>query len=71
MGICYYNNMSIKVAKKLEISTKAFIVEAVRDIISDPDFGLKLTKEAERRLRQAQTSKGKISFLSEIKKKYY
>lgn len=63
--------MSIKVVKKLEIDTKAFIVQAVKDIVSDLDFGLSLTKRAEKRLKQAQTRRGKTLSLSEVRKKYY
>lgn len=63
--------MITKVAKKLEVDTKAFIAQAVKDIISDPDFGLELSKKAEKRLRQVEAKRGKTSSLSDIKKKYY
>jgi len=63
-------NMTTKVAEKLKINTRAFIVEAVRDILSDPDFGLKLTRKAGKRFKQAQTKKGKTFSLAEMRKKY-
>ncbi len=62
--------MPTKVVNKLEPNTKAFIAEAIRDIVSDPDFGLELTEEAQKRLAKARTSRGKTVSLSEIKKKY-
>lgn len=63
--------MTIKVAKKIEISTKTFIVQAIKDIMDDPDFGLELTKKTEKRLKQARTGKEKTTPLFEIKEKYY
>lgn len=63
--------MTIKVAKKLEANTKTFIVQAIKDIVSDPDFGLDLTKIAEKRLSRARVGEEKTTTLSEIKKKYY
>lgn len=63
--------MSIKTVEKLETKTRAFIAQAIKDIISDPDFGLELTKKAQHRLKQARAFKGKTISLQEIKKKYY
>lgn len=62
--------MVAKVAEKLKASTKAFIVQAIRDIVGDPDFGFLLTQKAERRLKQAQQTKEKTVSLQDIKKKY-
>jgi len=62
--------MSIKIAGQLEIGTKAFIVQAIQDIMNDPDFGLKFTKNAGRRLQQASTKKEKFVSLLELKKRY-
>ena len=61
--------MSVKTAEKLDSSTKEFIVRAIKDIVSDPDFGLGLTDKAKGRLRQASGEKGKTTPLSVIKKK--
>ena len=58
-------------AEKLKVNAKAFIAEVVRDILSDPDFSLKLTRRAEKRLKQAQMRKGKTLSLVEMRKKYY
>lgn len=63
--------MAVKTIQKLEVNTKAFIVQAIKDIVSDPDFGLQLTAQAVKRLEQAQTRKGKTISLSALKKKYY
>ena len=63
--------MNIKTAQKVEPNTKAFIVQAIQDIISDPDFGLEFTEGAIRRLKQASAKRIKTIPLSEIKKKYY
>ncbi|MEK7192450.1 MAG: hypothetical protein AAB646_02975 [Patescibacteria group bacterium] len=62
--------MTTKVSKRIETKTRVFIVEAVKDIVSDPDFGLELTKKAEKRLKQARGIERKTFLLSEIKKKY-
>lgn len=51
--------------------TKAFIVEIVRDVLEDPDFGLELTAGAKKRLKGALKSAKKRMPLSEIKKRYY
>lgn len=62
--------MSLKTIGQLEIGTKAFIVQAIQDIMNDPDFGLRFTKSAERRFKQASIKKEKFVSLSEIKKQY-
>ncbi|OGZ46629.1 MAG: hypothetical protein A3J54_01170 [Candidatus Ryanbacteria bacterium RIFCSPHIGHO2_02_FULL_45_13b] len=62
--------MSVKTAKKLESYTRTFIVEAIKDIISDPDFGFELTERAKRRLTIARTTTGKGKSFSEVRKKY-
>ncbi len=56
---------------KLEPKAKLFIVEAIREVLEDPDFGLELTAQAKKRLREAfDASKRRVS-LSEIRRKYY
>lgn len=54
----------------LEGGIKAFIVQAIQEILQDPDFGLELTERAKGRLRQA-FRKQKTTSLVDIKKKYY
>ncbi|OGF71880.1 hypothetical protein A3E06_00450 [Candidatus Giovannonibacteria bacterium RIFCSPHIGHO2_12_FULL_44_42] len=56
--------------KKLNREVKNYVVRAVNEVLSDPDFGLELSKEAQKRLCQAAKSKKTVPF-SEIKKKYY
>ena len=47
------------------------IVRAVQEVLSDPDFGLELTVQARKRLREAQKAKiRKTISLEEIKRKY-
>lgn len=58
------------IPKKITKEMKTFIVQAICEILSDPDFGLELNEKVKKRLRQALVSKQKtISFL-EIKKRY-
>ena len=46
------------------------VIKVLREMLSDPDFGLELTAYAKKRLRQTMKSKGKGIPFSEIKKKY-
>ncbi|PIS39449.1 MAG: hypothetical protein COT33_01890 [Candidatus Nealsonbacteria bacterium CG08_land_8_20_14_0_20_38_20] len=62
---------TITIPRKLNKEVKIFIVQAIYEILSEPDFGLKLSEKAQKRLRQALISKQKTISLSEIKKKYY
>lgn len=55
--------------QQLEMKTKAFIAETVREILEDPDFGLELSESVEKRLSRSRLSKKRVS-LSEIKRKY-
>lgn len=63
--------MGTKVEQKLGLDTKSFIVHAIKDIVSDPDFGLELSESAKKRLRKEKVLNGKTVPFSEIKKKYY
>ena len=56
--------------KNLKREVKSLVLQAVGDILNDPDLGLELTKKAKSRLRQSLKSKKAVSF-SEIKRKYY
>jgi len=49
---------------------KTFIIEAVQEILTDPDFGLGLTARARKRLQLASRPAKKTISLPEIKKKY-
>ncbi len=62
---------TIAIHKKLNKEIKMFIVQAVNEVLDDPDFGLELTAQAQKRLRQASSSKQKTISFSEIKKRYY
>lgn len=56
--------------QKLETKTKTFIVEAIKEVLEDSDFGLELTEKAKKRLLGSMKSPKKRISLSEIKKKY-
>ena len=69
--MCYDARMkTITRSQKLSEEMKMLITQAVRDTLSDPDFGRELTEKARKRLNQARTSRGKTIPFSEIKKKY-
>lgn len=55
----------------LEPKTKAFIVEAIKEVLEDSDFGLELSEKAKGRLREASRAPKKLIPLSEIRKRYY
>ena len=59
--------MTTKVAERIGAHAKAFIVEAIRDIVSDPDFGLELTERAKERLQKVRSANGITISLAEIK----
>ncbi|GEM_PF-4535339 len=66
-----FSVMSTKTVKKVEVQTRMFIVQAIKDIVSDPDIGLKLTPKATTRLRQAaRAGERKTTALADIRKKY-
>lgn len=70
--VIYIQNMpTTTISKKLTPQIKTFILRAIHEILSDPDFGLELSEKAKKRLRQAASSKQKTISFSEIKKKYY
>lgn len=56
--------------KNLKREVKSLVLQAVGDILSDPDLGLELSKKAKSRLRQSLKSKNNVPF-SEIKRRYY
>jgi len=62
---------TITIPKKLNKEVKTFIVQAVHEVLNDPDFGLELTAQAKKKLRQVSASGQKTVLFSEIKKKHY
>ena len=56
--------------KNLKREVKSIVLQAVGDILSDPDLGLELSKKAKNRLSQSLKSRGAVPF-SEIKRKHY
>jgi hypothetical protein len=64
--------MAIKTARKqvLSVQEKAFMAEAIQEILDDPDFGLELTESAKKVLRERSQSISKTISADEIKRKY-
>jgi len=61
----------LTVPKRLTKEIKTFIIQTVKEVLNDPDFGLELSEKAKKRLHQALISKRKTISFSEIRKKYY
>jgi len=59
--------------KQLNKLIRQRVIEAIREIFNDPDYGLPLTPETIRRLRKSIKSKkaGRVIHFDEILKKYY
>ncbi len=49
---------------------RPLIIEAVEEVLGDPDFGFELTEKAKRRLRVAKKQNGVTIAFSQIKNKY-
>ena len=60
------------ICKNSKAQIRRFIVEAVRDVLLDPDFGLELSAGTIRDLKKSikQKKEGKVIALEEILKKY-
>lgn len=56
--------------REINGEVKSWVVQAVHDVLNDPDFNLELTKHAKARLKKAGRIRQTIPF-SEIKKKHY
>jgi hypothetical protein len=58
--------------RKLNNLIRQTVIETVREIFNDPDYGLPLTPETIRRLKKSIKSKraGRVVALEEILKKY-
>ena len=54
----------------IQMFPKTLIMEAVYEVLHDPDFGLELTARAKKRLHQARDRHSRITPLVDIKKKY-
>lgn len=61
---------TITIPKKITKEVKTFIVQAIYEVLNDPDFGLELSGRVKKRLRQSLISKQKTIPFSEIKRKY-
>ncbi len=61
---------TITLAEKLTPQTKSFIIQAIYEVLNDPDFGLELTKRAKQRLYRSLTLRRKTIPFTEIKKKH-
>lgn len=59
--------------KQLNKLVRQAVIEAIREIFNDPDYGLPLTPETVRRLKKSIKSKkaGRLISFDEILKKYY
>ena len=64
---------SVTITKKsLDTKVKPLIMQAIHEVLRDPDFGLELSERAKKRLRKAiKSGQGKGTPFSEIKKKNY
>ena len=62
---------TVTIPKNLTNEIKSFVVQAIEEVLSDPDFGLELSEKAKKRLGYARISKKKNIPFSEIKRKYY
>ena len=61
--------MNTLTARKMNNQIKALVSSAIFDVFNDPDFGLKLSAKAKKRLSLSSKNNKTISF-SQIKKKY-
>lgn len=59
--------------QKIDKFVRQAVVEAIREIFNDPDYGLPLTPQTIQRLKKSTKSKkaGRIIEFDEILKKYY
>ena len=64
-------NIITKENKKITPVIKAFIVETIKDVLEDPDFGLELSTKSKNRIKEIPTLLKKKVSLADIKKKYY
>ncbi len=62
---------TVTFSKKLNKEARVFIVHAVQEILSDPDFGLTVTAKVRKRLQNITIRKQPTISFSEIKKRHY
>ncbi len=65
--------MNTAIAKNIPPETKAWIIQAIQEVLEDPDFGLELTEQAKKRLRRMRNPKslrGKSVSSTDIIRKY-
>lgn len=64
--------MNIKTTEKraLSLRERAFITQAVREVLEDPDFGFNLTPRAKKRLESARRAHGKRISFAQIKERH-
>jgi len=65
-------NSSVKTNNISKGEIRHFIAEAVQEVLADPDFGLELTAETIKALKESkrQQKEGRTFSFEEIKKKY-
>lgn len=58
--------------RKINMAVRRGVVEAIRELLSDPDRGLALTESAKRRLRSSIRAKerGRVTPLCDVLTKY-
>jgi hypothetical protein len=61
------NMIVTTLGRKATPAVRSIIVQAVQEVLGDPDFGLELSARAKRRLQQERTRKQKTVPFSEIK----
>jgi hypothetical protein len=61
---------SLTINKKLPKEVKTLVVQTVYEVLNDPDFGLELSGQTKRKLRQIEIPRRKNIPFSEIKKKF-
>jgi len=50
---------TVTIPKKLTKEVRIFIIQAIYEILNDPDFGLELNEKVQKRLRQVLATKQK------------
>ncbi len=62
--------MTVTTNKKTDFALKSLILEAVSNVLSDPDYGLEIKSSFEKKLLSRKKDSSKSVSLAEIKKKY-
>lgn len=56
--------------KKLSQEVKALVAQVVFEVLNDPDFGLRLSPTAKKRLAKASSHKQATISFTDVKKRY-